>query len=369
MATTKSFWTPELHSGASYYKDKNSIDQNKSSSFGTGLISFGEGIDYDDLDISYRYVNVPLTKILPLLWNMKAWDAKCEYSFSVSDSRDYLEGNYVSPSSTIFSVSNKINGTYSNMENYLDDYSYNVSYATIPTVEPFDKVGGYNSIISQIFESQAIYSGGKIKYGSLLPSIHDESFRSIELFYELENFNILKTHNTDFGSCETELNVQIYNIVDFYNGYSEQGFGYGLDLRFDEIIIRDDGTADVAFDLYFRASLGGANMVDEVTTEYVERESDFGLSFQPFGNYSYTQLYDDGGGYVNTIRDSGGPISNTPITINILGVEKQRYLGVSEFVRVGYNDISYIDPFNPSEYGFNFSFSYDIDVSEFWEYE
>jgi hypothetical protein len=259
--------------------------------------------------------------------------------------------------------------------------------ASIPKSEPFNKVGGYDAVTSTIigsttFNSTSIVSSPKIKSGSLLPSIYENSFYPFYYgdydnfnFGMLENFNIIKTHNTDFGSCGIDLYGQLYNIADFFSDYFEQGFGHFVRLQFNDIIIKDDGTADVAFDLYVDIILGGANTnLDEVTTEYVERQSSFFLWGKEYYDdiTTYTQVITSNNNvdFSNTIRSSTGLLSSMPTTISILGVEKQVYLGVNESIRIyGDADMSYIDPFDPSEYQFNFSFSYDIDVSEFWEYE
>lgn len=408
MAIAKPFWTPELHIGstrfgykkteasgnAGYFDfppafpplglfpfDNIGSGNEKNTIFNTGLIFFEN--DYiEDVSDQYRLkINVPLTKIMPLLWNMKEWDVQYSCSFYATDIRDYYVG-YESQSPNVISVSSTKNGKFSAIDEF---HSYSNFYGEsdldiyqgvrIPYSEPHSKIYGEPSYDGVTNDMNALCLWRLLPQINNLIQIYPRYSDGIS---SPKTEEIIKT--SPAGGCTTSITIDSYLGNDVYtNPWYEEVAEIYLNLFVEKLVIKNDNTADIYFG-GFGGSYGSTNpfsfslaigyigsIQGEGNIESPNRRSTFHVTPKPIENttsfFTIPSPIFEG----EVVNYELKIINLGSSTINLLGVEKEVYLSVSEDREYLYNENW--TPTIPEDFSFNFSLSYDIDVSEFWEYE
>ena len=328
-------------------------------------------------------LNFDYNQIMPLIWNMKEWNVTFSASTTMrvnntlppynQDWSSWIISNgsvsgkfhYADVRNTVISV---FEGSW---ELFLQDYGldpatpflgddgtyhFDYSYLSLTTKRQQPKERTNGSIFYPPNNNNIIYPN--YAEGDLLPNPSIYFGYEKPDFGDAANINYGGPFTLSFSDSNSILNgsasTNVSGSISAIENYGPEGYATSnFQFKADSIYIRNDGTVD----LYFY--LGGGYLDSpQFSGDMGGSAAEFILEPFPYISGDFTT-----DGIVGVFYSEWGCAGST--TVNILGKPLTVYRNYRYEQDWGW----FISDFFPSSIEFDISLSYDIDVSEFWEYE
>ena len=327
-------------------------------------------------------MNFNYEEIMPLVWNMKEWNVvfSASTTMRINSTIDF-GGPPIDWSSSIES-SGSVNGKFhsafantavfttggENWDNFLSEYNldpnteYNPeyylsdSYITTKRTQPKERVNGgsfryppeYTTYEEMNFlpnpRLQVMYRKGSGEY-----------FSTSEDYYGPFNLSFSDTKSIENGNAS----INLSGFIEARENFGGSGYVYSdLGFNVDSIYLRPDNTIDLYFYL-------GGGFIDspQFAGDYSGHVAAFTLSPVPFSSGDYYSDEATSGLSLPVFYANWGNAGSTTVTILGKPLTVYKNYRYEEGIVPAGKDPAF------NSVAFDLSLSYDIDVSEFWEYE